>query len=271
VLQYVAMCCSNLVRFASAAAEAHHAAMSSELPAHLSHGPTSPAPPPPPPPPPPHPHLPASQQHYETRSSHSLQIPNVEVPTHRQSRFVTKRARHFHSTRRQHLSSECVARNQIAKSRGRVARLVHVSVLQCVAVCCVRCSALQCVARSQIARFRGRVSRLVHVSVLQYVAVCCSVLQYVAVRCNVLREAKSRDFMVETVAQCCSVLQCVAVRCSALQCVAVFMRSQRANSCYQVSRRVHVPVLHCVAVCCSVLQCAAVCSSHRDRHCVSLI
>jgi len=60
----------------------------------------------------------------------------------------------------------------------------HVSVLQCVVVCC---SVLQCVA--------------VYCSVLQCIAVCCSVLQCVAV--------------------CCSVLQCVAVCCSALLCVAV--------------------------------------------------
>ena len=58
----------------------------------------------------------------------------------------------------------------------------HLSVLQCVAVCC---------------------------SVLQCVVVCCSVLQCVAVCCRVL----------PCVAVCCSVLQCVAVCCRVLQCV----------------------------------------------------
>ena len=63
-------------------------------------------------------------------------------------------------------------------------RDMHMSVLQCVAVCC---------------------------SVLQCAAVCCSVLQCVAVCCSVL----------QCVVVCCSVLQCVAVCCSVLQCVAV--------------------------------------------------
>jgi len=53
-----------------------------------------------------------------------------------------------------------------------------------------------------------------HVSVLQCVAVCCSVLPCVAVCCSVLQCAAVCCSLLQYVAVCCSVLQCVAVCCN---------------------------------------------------------
>ena len=128
-----------------------------------------------------------------------------------------------------------------------VGRSVHVTNLQCVAVCG---SVLQCVA--------------VCCSVLtcHQLAVCCSVLQCVAV-------------WLRRVAVCCSVLQSVAAcrvpsrtqsRTHSAHCTPVTVRVMAAFLCtparwYPIMTWVCCSVLQCVAVCCSVLQCVAGCCS----------
>ena len=127
---------------------------------------------------------------------------------------------------------------------------------QCVAVCCVCCSALHRVASfCSVLQCPSTIFESEYTtccSVLQCTATCCSVFLCVAVYCNVL----------QCVLVCCRVLQRVAVSPDNLpiqthevvHCVAV---------CYYVLYCVAVRhrVLQCVAVCCSVLQCVAVCCS----------
>jgi len=113
-------------------------------------------------------------------------------------------------------------------SRGtKLERVLWVSVLQCVAVCC---TVLQCVA--------------VCCTVLQCVAVCCTVLQCVAVCCGVLHYVRPMYTVYIGLLS-----HCVVVCYSALQCSAVFCRVlQSSTMCCSVRGSL-------VAMCCSVLYC----------------
>ena len=99
------------------------------------------------------------------------------------------------------------------------ARYPERSVLQCVTVFAVCCSALQYVALCCVCCNMSLC--LAVCSVLRYVAVCCSLLQYVAMCCSALQRVAMCCNIVQCVAVYCSVLQCVAMCCSVLQCVAV--------------------------------------------------
>ena len=119
--------------------------------------------------------------------------------------------------------------------------LVCCSVLQCVAVRCIKES--YNVPLSGFAPFYS--------GMLQCFAVCCT-----KESCHTIRL-----FLVlrPSTLVCCSVLQCVAVCCSVLQCVV--SRSRAYNPPLSDFAPFHSSVLKCLEVCCSVLQCVAVCCS----------
>ena len=155
---------------------------------------------------------------------------------------------------------------------------MHLSVLQCVAVCCsvlqhfsVCCSVL--LGHDSIFSHWGR-ARIC--SVMQRVVVHCSVLQCISVFCSVLPVCVAVHVAVCVAAEqyysrlshwgrvcmwmCCGVLQCVAVCCSVLQCNAEFWCGSASwRWAGLLTWSADVPQIQCVAVCCSVLQCVAVC------------
>ena len=96
-------------------------------------------------------------------------------------------------------------------------RVMWLSVLQCVAVCC---SVLQCVAVCLVNESCHAYKRVMWLSVLQCVAVCCSVsCEWLLSRIPTSHVTYVADFCMSLVTYfkewcdsvCCSVLQCVAV------------------------------------------------------------
>jgi len=194
VLECVAVCCSNLALIASAAADARHAAMSSELQSlswsHFPHRLPQHTPTPP--------HSPTT-----LLDAFVTQSPNTES---RDSESSAERVRgkkipplSLHSPPAAELGMRCKESNRkISWSSLSLSPRV-----QCVAVCG---SVLQCVAM-----YREKSNREISWSSLLLsprvcVAVCCSVFHCGAVWCSV----------VQCVAVCCSVLQYVAMCCSVL-------------------------------------------------------